>query len=246
MSPVTRLLPDRLKGSLPYRLLRAVYRCIVDGDLRARKLLQMTRPTNYFQPYTTTTADRYPLVFQFARDQLGDHRSMRILSVGCSTGDEVFSLRRYFPTAAIHGIDINSRNISICRNRVERSGDAGMTFEVADSTRREGSESCAAIFCMAVLRHGDLEAVESPRCDHLIRFADFDRMVCDFARCLKPGGLLFIWQSNFRFCDSNVSPLFDVALRMERVHARLYDRNNTLMKGTDDTAIGFRKRIDAP
>jgi 2-polyprenyl-3-methyl-5-hydroxy-6-metoxy-1,4-benzoquinol methylase len=224
--------------------LRLVYRFAVDGEFRARTLLQMTRPANYFQPYTTTNADRYPRVFQFARDQLGDSRPLRILSVGCSKGDEVFSLRRYFPTAAIRGIDINPRNISICRRRLGRTGDAGLTFEVADSTRHEASESYDAIFCMAVLRHGDLEEVEMPRCDHLIRFADFDRMVRDFARCLKPGGLLFVWQSNFRFCDAAVSTLFDEVLQMDRLHARLYDRNNQLMKGVDDSGVGFRKRVD--
>ncbi|GEM_PF-3630399 len=64
--------------------------------------------------YSTVTADnRYPRIFAFVRDQLADRDRPRVLSFGCSTGEEVFSLRRYMPAADITGIDINPWAISL-------------------------------------------------------------------------------------------------------------------------------------
>ena len=48
-----------------------------------------------FQPYYYTRPDRYPWLFGFAAARIGARRDVRILSFGCSRGDEVFSLRRY-------------------------------------------------------------------------------------------------------------------------------------------------------
>jgi hypothetical protein len=57
-----------------------------------------------------------------------------------------------------------------------------------------------------------LQEGPAPRCDHLIRFADFSALVADFARCLKPTGLLAIAHSNFRFCDTPTATAFEVVL----------------------------------
>jgi len=43
--------------------------------------------------------------------QLGDGAGVRLLSFGCSRGEEVFTLRHYFSTAAIKGIDIDPDNV---------------------------------------------------------------------------------------------------------------------------------------
>src|SRR5882724_9636400 len=67
-----------------------------------------------FQPYNHTLLNRYPWLFQFARESLGDTADLRVLSFGCSLGEEVFALRKYFPAAAIKGIDIDRRNIDRC------------------------------------------------------------------------------------------------------------------------------------
>jgi len=67
-------------------------------------------PELLFQPYSTTRADRYPVIFRFVRDALGDAPSLRLLSFGCSSGEEVWTLRRYFAAAFIKGIDIDPAN----------------------------------------------------------------------------------------------------------------------------------------
>jgi 2-polyprenyl-3-methyl-5-hydroxy-6-metoxy-1,4-benzoquinol methylase len=200
-----------------------------------------------FQPYYYTLPDRYPWLFGFAATRIGSHPGLRILSFGCSRGEEVFSLRRYFPSAAIKGIDINPRNIARCLARAATEHPANVTFEIAATTEGEPTSSYDAIFCLAVLCNGDLTTSGAQRCDPLLHFERFDRMVGDFARCLKPGGLLVLHTTNFRFCDTAVARDFDVVYEAEPKHLALdvlFDRNNRLMIGERERyrAVAFEKR----
>jgi SAM-dependent methyltransferase len=175
---------------------------------RDRAFLDFERPRDLFQPEPTTAENRYPTLFQFVRDHLADGADRRILSFGCSTGEEVFSLRRYFPTARIKGVDINRRNIRACRKRLARiGGDPGLSFEIAGSAVAEPTACYDAIFAMAVFRHGGLGAAP-PRCDHLLKFDDFERSVGELARSLKPRGLLVLRHGNFRFGDTATASAF--------------------------------------
>jgi SAM-dependent methyltransferase len=198
-----------------------------------------------FQPYYYTQPNRYPWLFEFAAARVGSRPDLRILSFGCSRGDEVFSLRRYFPSAAIKGIDINPRQIARCRTRAQRL--ANVTFGVAATTQGESASSYDAIFCLAVLCNGDLTTSGAQRCDPVLQFERFDRMIGDFARCLKPGGLLLLHTTNFRFCDTTVAPDFDVVYSADAKHLALdvlFDRENRLLVGERGRyrAVAFRKR----
>jgi 2-polyprenyl-3-methyl-5-hydroxy-6-metoxy-1,4-benzoquinol methylase len=198
-----------------------------------------------FQPYNHTLPDRYPWLFQFAAAHLEDGHGVRILSFGCSRGEEVYSLRNYFPAAAITGIDIDPRNIDFCLARARAEESAGMTFVTAATTEGERTESYDAIFCLAVLCLADLTTSGAQRCDPHLRFENFERMVTDFSRCLKPGGLLLLHTTNFRFCDTAVARQFDVLLEAEPAQLApdvQFDRDNTLMRGPRYCAVAFRKR----
>jgi SAM-dependent methyltransferase len=198
-----------------------------------------------FQPYNHTLPDRYPWLFDFARANIADSAATRILSFGCSRGEEVFSLRKYFSVSVIKGIDIEPRNISLCEARAHASNSAGLTFAVAANTGTEPADCYDAIFCLAVLCFGDLTVSGAQRSDPHLYFSDFERMVTDFARCLKPGGLLFLLTTNFRFCDATVSRDFDVVLEADPAQLApdvLFDDNNKLLPGARYLPVAFRKR----
>jgi SAM-dependent methyltransferase len=220
-------------------------------SLASRWRFRLTRRVaGQFQPYNYTRPDRYPWLFAFAAAELRDRPQLRILSFGCSRGEEVFSLRGYFPSAQLKGIDINARNIA--RAQARRRSDqtlAGIGFETAASTVNEADESYDAIFCLAVLCLGDLTIYGAKRSDPALRFEDFAHTVADFARCLKPGGLLVLHTTNFRFCDTPTAAHFDTVLEAQPFQLApdvLFDCNNALMPGARYTAVAFRKRPTAP
>ncbi len=198
-----------------------------------------------FQAYSYTLPDRYPWLFEFARRHIPDSTAIRLLSFGCSRGDEVFSLRKYFTKATIKGIDVDPRNIAVCKARLAFSRSRSIGFGVAATTNGEMSEIYDAIFCLAVLCLGDLTVSGAQRSDPYLYFEDFDRVVSDFGRCLKPGGLLFLHVTNFRFCDSSVAGQFDVLLEADAAEMSpdlLFDRENELLKGERYYPVVFRKR----
>jgi SAM-dependent methyltransferase len=198
-----------------------------------------------FQPYSHTLPNRYPWLFEFAAEQLSGAQPRRLLSFGCSRGDEVFTLRSYFPDAELKGIDISLENIDACRRRLKRENAQRTSFVAAANSRAEPAQHYDAVFCLAVLCHGDLSTLGAARSDALMRFEDFADSVADLARCLKPGGLLMLHTTNFRFCDTETFRNFTPVLRIEPEKLApdvLFDRHNQLMPGVQYLDVAFRKR----
>ncbi len=170
--------------------------------------LRLSRPDNLFQPFNDTLPNRYPMVFSFLQRELGDRHGARLLSFGCSVGDEVFSLRQYLPDAWLVGVDISRGNIRACHRRSRQTGDARMTFVQAATSECYPNGQFDAVLCMAVFRHGDLGSNPTKSCAHRITFSSFEDTVGGLARRLKTGGYLAIDHSNFRFSDTAASDDF--------------------------------------
>ena len=243
--PAAAKVPLSRLATLPLRVAGRLWRLATDPAYRHVRRLNRRPLAQAFQPFNTTRADRYPRIFACVQQMLGADSPAQILSFGCSTGEEVFSLRRYFPRAKIKGIDINPGNIAVCRKGLARAGDPGLAFEVAASSAGEPTQAYDAIFCMAVLRHGGLGAPGVTHCDHLLRFADFAAAIADFHRCLKPGALLVVRHSNFRLCDTPAAADFETALSLpyaDEVKVPIFGPDNRLMEGVSYPDTVFRKR----
>lgn len=226
-----------------YGIARLVWNLAKSVESRNAALLLLRPPKGLYQPYGTTSIDRYPEIFRYVRESVGDNVAVRVLSFGCATGEEVFTLRRYFSLATLAGIDINPWNIALCRLRRFISRAKKMTFAVGASTTREADLSHDTIFAMAVFRHGDLNTSPPPASSSgRIRFADFEESVADLARVLKPGGLLVIHHAMFRFCDTRAARGFATVFRVKRDEpAPLYGPDNCLLPGTVYPNVVFRK-----
>lgn len=236
--------PER-KPALPVRLVKALWRVASDPSYRHMLRLLRRPPADMFQPFNDTLPDRYPAIFKFVQGQLGADRDLKLLSFGCATGEEVFTLRRYFPRASIEGLDINAGSIAVACRRLRASPDPGLSFACVASTQDEPAGAYDAVFCMAVLRHGDLAAPGVTRCDHLIPFERFAAAVADLHRCLKPGGLLVVRHSNFRVCDAPAGAGFETLLRVPAAGARktpIFGPDNVLIPDADYPDTVFRKR----
>ena len=100
---------------------------------------------NELHQTTSYTADnRYPELFDLAARLRPD--AARILSFGCSTGEELVALRRRFSGAEIVGAEINSRS----RRIATRHGAADLNMSVV----RPGSDHGRfdLVFALAVLQ----------------------------------------------------------------------------------------------
>jgi len=220
---------------------------LFDAPYRSTTHLKNRRPENLFQPYGSTKEDRHPDLFQFIKTNIPNDKDIRLLSYGCSTGEEAFTLRRYFPRACIKGIDINPYFVKVCQRQLDKRGDPLMSFEVAGSAVNEPAAHYDAIFCLSVFRHGDLAENYPSRCDHLIRFADYETTITQIALCLKPGGYLITVGSNFRFSDTESANEFKVIFHgPDRVFedTPIYGPDNQHLPGVSYNEFVFQKNGD--
>lgn len=236
-----RTILRRLPG---YAVARTAWHLLRGGDDRDVALLRLRRPDNLFQPFCTTSEDRYPQIFEAVAAELAGRPAPRLLSFGCAKGAEVAALHRRFPEARITGIDINPRNIAAARRRLD--GTPGVELAVAASADGEADAAYDAVFAMAVFRHGELGGPPpAPRCGHLIRFAAFDRTVAGLARCLKPGGVLALCHANFLFADASCAAGFTPLLAMPAGATPLYDQDDRLRPPPPVVAVVWRKTVSA-
>lgn len=151
---------------------------------------------------STTGTNRYPELFEEVRKNMFEKAAQKIsiLSFGCSTGEECFSLRRYFNNALIIGTDINKSNLAKAE---KNNADENIRFIFSTPENIIRQVPYEIIFCLSVLcRWEDTRYVEN--CSALYPFEKFESTVAMLSNLLAPGGLLVIYNSNFAFEDTTV------------------------------------------
>lgn len=140
----------------------------------------------------TTALNRYPEIFVAAAAAVP--HAHRVLSFGCSTGEECISLASYFPKAQIVGADINPV-IVLKAMKKHRSDRIRFIYASDHILKRCGRFD--AVFCMSVLR--------MPEPAHLsgqYPFERFQERALFLESLVKPGGILVIHNSSYRFSDT--------------------------------------------
>jgi len=159
------------------------------------------------QTQTDTEVDRYPEIFafvaEFAQKMNGPPR---LLSFGCSTGEECITLRNYVPRSRIVGVDVRRSILTKARQRARASGARDVDFFL-ESDERWQRQPYDVVFAMSVLcRWPATKDVGTS--DSIYSFPTFDRAVRRLGQLVTPGGLLVLYNANYRFTDTDTSAGF--------------------------------------
>jgi hypothetical protein len=242
MTLVTSLkqtLRNHLKSPNPFvrhtaESIYAVRKCVrlcIDAEFRSIVLLKILNSAAVHQDTALTCMNRYPGIFSACRNYFNGREDLKILSYGCSTGEEVLTLRQYFPTAFITGAEINKRSLAMCGRRAVDERIA-FVYSDFDTIRRYGPFD--AIFCMAVLQRNP-HAIKEEGVSSLKKiypFEKFDRQVGELDLLLKKQGLLVVHYSQYSFGDAGVAAKYEAlesGVQDDYILPR-FDRNSELVE----------------
>ncbi len=148
--------------------------------------------------------DRYPLLFKESSNYfIKKHITQpKILSFGCSTGEEVLSIKNYLPHSIVHGTDINKKCIEHCQRNIV---DTDLFFYNRLSNEFNIESNFDAIFCLAVFQRTENRTKKSRKKATGFVFNDFENELIELNKKLNIGGLLIIDHCDFNFADIKIS-----------------------------------------
>jgi hypothetical protein len=164
------------------------------------------------QKITSTDFNRYPGIFRtvaammLARHGIGMNGSrLRILSFGCSEGQEMQSIRSYFPEAWIFGCDVD---ISVLRKSRKRlAGDRFAHVFLSNEQNIAANGPFDIIFAMSVF----CQYPESKKHDNLSEiypFSRFESLAEVLCQNMIPGGVFCLMNSNYLFRQTRMGVNF--------------------------------------
>jgi SAM-dependent methyltransferase len=151
----------------------------------------------------STKEDRYPDIFAGVAGMTRPFA--RILSFGCSTGEEPAALASYFPDTTVVGADISP---TVVAGAVRRCAELGNVVIVnSDRQRLQDLGPFDVVFAMSVLCRHPLTA-ELENCAPIYPFSTFENACEQLAQLLTEEGLLVVYNANYRFTDTRVAESF--------------------------------------
>ncbi|WP_078545785.1 class I SAM-dependent methyltransferase [Litchfieldia alkalitelluris] len=217
-------------------------RFFVDQNYRSILLMQLFNSKNVHQTTSLTFMDRYPVIFSAAKEYFGD-KNIKMLSYGCSTGEEVMTLRKYFTNSRIIGADVNKSSLAICK---KLTVDDKISFIYSTTSELEKHGKYDAIFCMAVLQRKPHHIKETgiTNLKHIYPFDKFEKQIIELDRLLKPGGLLVIHYSQYSLLDTILSSKYKVYgdYNQNDYASPIFDKNGKMKPtGTPQNSIFIKK-----
>ena len=153
------------------------------------------KPLIWHQVSKRTWTDRYPEIFAQCQTLM---KPKKILSFGCSTGEECASLDLYFPDATIYGADINDDALAEAQDKFPK-----FTFLQSYYENLAAYGPYDAIFAMNVLHRGTQGAEMLP--PYLP--CDFQEQIDQLVSLLVSGGHLVTYKAAYPVEHSDIVPI---------------------------------------
>ena len=226
-----KLSDDPTKKFLYYaiRILSSPFRFLFDPDYRAFVFLKYTNTQEAHQLSNYTEYDRYPDLSSKCSELMKSETDLNILSYGCSTGEEVFTLRQYFPDAFIVGVDINKQNIKRANSK---NRDRRIIF--SDDIEKTLVENAPfnIIFALAVFQRSENRDEKTIDSSNIYPFEKFNTKITELDNYLNSSGLFVIDHTDYFFGDTNIASQYHV-LKGEHNITRdryMFHKNNKKLK----------------
>lgn len=188
----------RRRGARWVRLLDTL-RALGSSEGRGLLWTQARHGGRLHQTSGYTEPERYPELFGLCAAMRPS--AARILSFGCSTGEELEAIRQRWPNAALVGAEINPRSRRIAARRLAH--DQGVSVVAPEAV--DGAFDI--IFALAVLQVQPHRIADQGVADlsRIYPFERFDDQVAALAAMLGPGGLLCVMHAHYRVEDTKAA-----------------------------------------
>lgn len=183
-----------------------------DCDKKEKKPIKSPSPyafhfnKGYCQLSHQTKKERFPKIF----DKLAKFKpkAKRILSFGCSTGEECFAIAKRFSNAEIIGLDIDYNSVRTARSKNEFEDRVFFHTEI-------GGTGTYDIITVLMTLFGVQEPVPKE---------NWDKAVVKIDKHLNFGGLLVIYTSDYNFAETDIYKRYQTIKAWKRTH----NKNNKL------------------
>lgn len=205
------------------------YKFLFDTEYRSLILLKYSKKDHAHQISNYTTYNRYPDLFLKSQELMKNQKDIKILSFGCSTGEEVFTLREYFPEAFIVGVDINRHNI---KKAVSKNHDHKIVFshKIDETIHEYGPFNI--IFALAVFQRTQNRHENTFNSSHIYPFDKFNTQIIKLNSYLNSNGIFVIDYADYLFEDTAVTTQYRALTGEHNIMSDrfMFDAKNQRMK----------------
>lgn len=210
-------------------------RLLWTADGRSRLWTMIVHTGSVHQTTTFTSADRYPEIFDLAAAL--HPNANRVLSFGCSTGEELIALRKRFADAEIIGAELNPRCRAMARKLV--AGDS----RIRVIGPKELSGAFDIICTMAVFQR-EPHKIDEMNVEDLTGFYSFGRFedaLGVLVASLRPGGIFCIDNAQYRVEDSIFADVLSPLPESPAMGGRLFGPDGRKLEEAPSKTI-FQRR----
>ena len=201
------------------------YKLLFNPKYRSMIWLKYTNSHEAHQISNYTEYNRYPDLFSKCKELMNEKKNLKILSYGCSTGEEVFTLREYFPDASIVGVDINKGNI---KKAISQNKDHKIVFSYEIEKTLIENGDFDMIFALAVFQRTKNRDEKTFNSSTIYPFEKFNHKITELDSHIKPKGLFVRDHADYFFEDTEVASYYHT-LKGEHNIIReryMFDKNN--------------------